>query len=475
MNADGGVILATLVVYKLLLIGIGVWASRRTGTEADFFIGGRTLGPWVAGLSYAATSSSAWVLLGFTGYVYATGLGALWMLPGIWGGYLLVWSLLGWRLRRESAEQAYVTPGDFLAGDSSGAMRDAIRLVFALLVVFCFLFYIAAQFQAAATVMESVIDVSGWQAVLVGAAVVLAYCLLGGYWAVSVTDTLQGAMMALVAVITPVAAVVAAGGPLEMVERLREAAPPGYLDIGAGNAGLLLLGFALGSMSIGLGTAGQPQLLTRVMSVRDDSARRLAFAISLAWAVAVFLGMATLALAARALAVTTDNPEGLMFIIMMEFFPPVMAGIAIAAVLSAVMSTADSILLSAATSVSHDAGVARLIPHREVLAARLVMVTVCVAAVGLTLMMPATIFDRVLFAWTALGAAFGPVVCARVLDWRPRGNMVIAAMLTGFALAVVFNQFLPSGPGAIWERALPWLPALLLLWLGRRRLERADA
>lgn len=468
MPDDANLILVTLVAYMAALVGIGFWAAGRTGSEADFFIGGRTLGPWVAGLSYAATSSSAWVLLGYTGYVYAAGLGALWMLPGVWGGYVFAWVLLGRRLREESARREFVTPGDFLAGDAEGAMKRAVTLTFSALVLFCFLFYVAAQFQAAGTVMESVIGASGSTAIIIGAAVVLAYCLLGGYWAVSVTDTLQGGVMAVVAVLTPVAALVAAGGPGEMLATLRESAPPGYLDAGAGNAGLAVAGFALGSMAIGLGTAGQPQLLTRVMSVRDDATRRLAFLISLGWAVVVFSGMSLLGLAGRALAIGVDNPESLMFVVMVDRFPPVMAGIAIAAVLSAVMSTADSILLSAAASVSHDAGVARLVPRREVLAARLVMTTVCVLAVVLTLVIPATIFERVLFAWTALGAAFGPVVVARVLDWRPRGGAVIAAMLCGFALAVLFNQVWPSGPGALWERALPWLPALLVLWLGRR-------
>jgi len=462
------IILFTLVVYMVALLGIGFWAASRSGSEADFFIGGRTLGPWVAGLSYAATSSSAWVLLGYTGYVYVTGLGALWMLPGVWGGYVFAWSVLGRRLRAEAAEREFVTPGDFLAGDADGAGKRGITLTVSVLIVFCFLFYIAAQFQAAGNVMQSVTGTSPEQAIMLGAAIILAYCLLGGYWAVSVTDTLQGAVMAVVAVITPISALAAVGGPAALFSTLAASTPAHYLEFSAGNAGIMLLGFALGSMAIGLGTAGQPQLLTRVMSVRDDATRRLAYAISLSWAVIVFSGMSILALAGRALALETDNPESLMFAVMMDRFPPVMAGIAIAAVLSAVMSTADSILLSAATSVSHDAGVARLIPRREVLAARLVMASVCLLAVGVTLYIPATIFERVLFAWTALGAAFGPVVVARVLNWRPRAAAVITAMLTGFALAVLFNQVWPSGPGAIWERALPWLPALLILFFGRR-------
>lgn len=460
------VILVTLVLYKLILIGIGVWASKRAGTEAGFLIGGRSLGPWVAGLSYAATSSSAWVLLGFSGFVYAVGLSALWMLPGIWFGYVFIWILLGGRIRSESAEKSYITPTDFIAAGSTGTARKAIALLATAMIVFCFIFYIAAQLQAAGVAMQSFFGIDLAEAVLIGAAVVLIYSLLGGFWAVSVTDMLQGAVMAALAIAAPLAAVVAAGGPGAVLQALINDSP-GHLALFGGRSGLAALGFVVGISSIGLGTVGQPQLLARVMSVRDDKARRQAFAISLAWAVAVFSAMAVLGLAGRALPVSTSG-EDLLFTIVGEYFPPVMAGVALAALLSAIMSTVDSILLSSAAAITHDAGVNRAMPGREVLTARLVMTGLTVIAILLTLKAPATIFERVLFAWAALGAALGPTVVARVLDWRPHPWAVVAAMVVGFALAVIFNQILPSGEGAILERLLPWLPTLALLYLARQ-------
>lgn len=473
MNGDSSVILATLIVYKLLLIGIGVWASRRAGSEGDFLIGGRGLGPWVAGLSYAATSSSAWVLLGFSGFVYSVGLSALWMLPGVWGGYVLVWVLLGRRLRREAAARNHVTFTDFLIADTNGVSRRLIALIASAMILFCFIFYIAAQLQAAGSAMNSFFGLDMAKAIVLGAGIVVLYSVLGGFWAVSVTDMVQGLVMAVIAVTAPVVAIAAAGGPGEIISGLA-AENPEHLHVFGGQAGLIGIGAAIGAASIGLGTAGQPQLLARIMAVKDDASRRRGFLISLTWAVIVFSSMAALGLAGRVMASDLQGSETLLFYMIDAYFPAFVAGVALAALLSAIMSTVDSILLSSAAAVSHDLGVARLAPARAVTIARVVMILLSVFAVWLSLAAPAAIFDRVLFAWTALGAAFGPIVVARVLNWRPGAWAIIAAMLIGFSLAVGFNQFWPSGPGAILERLFPWAPALLVLFLGRRS-EAANA
>lgn len=472
MNGDSSIILATLVVYKLLLVAIGVWASRRSGSEGDFLIGGRGLGPWVAGLSYAATSSSAWVLLGFSGFVYSVGFSALWMLPGVWGGYALVWVLLGRRLQREAAEQSHVTFTDFIAADAKGAGRRIIAVIASAMILFCFIFYIAAQLQAAGAAMNSFFGLNMAEAIALGAGIVVLYSVLGGFWAVSVTDMVQGLVMAVIAVTTPVAAIIAAGGPVEILSRLA-AEHPGHLQLFGGEAGLVAIGAAIGAASIGLGTAGQPQLLARIMAVKDGAARRRGFVISLTWAVIVFTSMAALGLAGRVLAADLEGSETLLFHMIDAYFPAFIAGVALAALLSAIMSTVDSILLASAAAVSHDLGVARLAPRRAVLVARSVMIALSALAVWLSLSAPAAIFDRVLFAWTALGAAFGPIVVARVLNWRPAAWALIGAMIAGFSLAVGFNQIWPSGPGAIMERLFPWAPALAILFLGRRA--RGDA
>ncbi len=485
-----GVVLATLVIYKIVLIAIGVWAARLNKNESDFFLGGRGLGPWVAGLSYAASTSSAWVLLGFSGFVYAFGVSALWMVPGIWLGYVGVWLWFGSRLRAETAEQGHVTASDFMAAKAGPVWKPAISALAGFLVLFTFVFYIAAQFGAAAIAFESQFALSRTESVIIGAAVILIYGLLGGFWAVSITDTLQGAIMALIAILVPVLAVIAAGGPSGILTTLSETMPPEYLDPFGGRAGFAFLGFALGIAAIGLGALGQPHLLARLMAVKDEDARRRGFIVAMSWAVIVFAGMASLALAGRALLPDVANGEALFYQLAAQLLPAVLAGIVIAAVLSAVMSTVDSLLVAASAAAAHDLRIVKLLKGREVLVSRTVMSVICALAVVLTLTLPATIFDRVLFSWSALGAAFGPVIVARVMKVEPQGWAIFAAILAGFFTTVLFYIFgqmdaaaltglsawlaqLAAIPGDPFERIVPWLVPLFLLFVFRQGAVRA--
>ena len=481
-----GVVLATLIAYKIVLIGIGIWAARLNRSESDFFLGGRGLGPWVAGLSYAASTSSAWVLLGFSGFVYAVGVSALWMVPGIWLGYVLVWCWFGPRLRAETEAEGHVTASDFMAARAGPAWGPAIRALAGFLVLFTFVFYIAAQFGAAAIAFESQFDLARWESVAVGAGVILIYGLLGGFWAVSLTDTLQGAIMAVIAVVLPALAVIAAGGPAGIVETLSAVQPAAYLDPFGGRAGFVFLGFAIGIASIGLGTYGQPHLLARLMAVKDETARRQGFIVAMGWGCIVYIGMAALALAGRALLPEVADGEALFYELAAALLPAVIAGVVIAAILSAVMSTVDSLLIAASAAAAHDLRLVKLLKGREVLVSRTVMASICLLAVALTLSLPATIFDRVLFSWSALGAAFGPVVAARVAGVEAQGWAIFAGILAGFAATVVFYIFgqvgagadltglaallaeLAAIPGDPFERIAPWFAPLILLFAFRQ-------
>jgi len=478
------VVLVTLVVYKLLLIGVGLWASRRNRTETDFFLGGRGLGPFVAGLSYAASTSSAWVLLGFSGFAYTVGLSALWMVLGIWAGYAVVWLYFGERLRWESLEHGQVTLTDFLLQDGAVRRRRLVASVAAVLVLVCFVFYIAAQFDAAGKALASHFAMSEASAIVLGATIVLIYALLGGFWAVSVTDTLQAVVMMIVALGVPAAAVTAVGGYGVLLETLSQTMPEQYLSLSGGHAGLILVGFLFGTIGMSLGTFGQPHLLSRLMAVRGGKERRQGFIIAITWGVAMYIGMLSLGLAGRALMSDLPSGEALFYAAAADFLPPVLAGIVVAATLSAVMSTVDSILLAAAGAVAHDMGVNARFPGRQVLASRIVMFAVASLAVVLTLSLPDTIFSRVLFAWSALGAAFGPIVVWRVSGRQVTTDAALMSMLLGFSTTVLFYWFGASPPTDSWlsvaahlpgdpfERAMPWIPALLAL---ASRLNRTSA
>ena len=462
------VILITLVLYKIVLVGIGLWAQRRTDTNADFFLAGRQLGPVVAAISYAASSSSAWTLLGVSGAAFTLGISAAWLVPGILACHVACWFGLAPKLLHMSTSQNLITLTDVLVADAKDEQRRHLAFTAAIIVLVAFVFYVASQFQAAGNTFASNFDLSMLEAVTLGGVIVMIYTLLGGFWAVSVTDTLQGLLMAASAVVLPTAAFVAVGGLDGLVQGLADVSTPAQLSLTAGNAGLLGLGFIVGMCSVGLGTFGQPQLLTRFMALRDTRALKQARIIALSWFVVVFVGMLLLGWCGHVLMSEVTNGETVFFLLTNELFPPVVAGIILAAVLSAIMSTADSQLLVAASAVAHDMGLARHRPGSELWISRAVIALICLLAIVLAVAMPASIFSRVLFAWTGLGAAFGPIVIARVIGWDLKPGYVLSAMVIGFGLTAIIHA-LPPTPGAVAERVIPFFVASMIVLAGRVR------
>ena len=484
-----GVVVVSLIAYKVILIGIGFWATRRIRDEADFLLGGRKLGPWVAGLSYAASTSSAWVLLGYSGFVYAFGIAAIWMVPGIWAGYAIMWIGFGPRVRQEALQNHWVTPTEFLCGGLRSAAAFRLAMLATGLIAFCFIFYIAAQFDAAAAAFVTHFEMDEAYALILGAVIILVYCLLGGFWAASVTDTLQAIVMLSAALLIATLAVQEAGGPWNIATDLARFEPR-FVDITAGTSGVLLAGMILGFAGIGLGTLGQPHLLARLMAVRGEKERRLAFRIAIGWGILVYLAMTAMALAARSMATDPQPAEQVFYMLAGTLLPPVLAGVVIAAILSAVMSTVDSLLIAASAAVAHDLRLSQHFRGGALRISRIVMLLIVLSALTLALTLPETIFNRVLFAWNALGAAFGPLIIARVLGREPSATSRAASILTGFLLTVFFYSYgsvdtasvtgisraladLAQLPGDPFERFIPFLPPLVIVFLGSRRAAAA--
>ncbi|NNE58307.1 MAG: sodium/proline symporter [Hellea sp.] len=480
--SDTTIVLITLFAYKAVLLSVGVWASRRVKTEGDFFLAGQGLGAWTAGLSYAASTSSAWVLLGFTGTVFAKGAVALWLIPGIFGGYLMTWLVMGPRLNAETTDKGHITVIDFLTQDIGPNWKRLIGITCAAMIVFCFVFYIAAQFQAAGNAITEVFGLSSAEAVILGAIIIVIYCLLGGFWAASITDALQAVVMMTACILVPTAAVIAAGGFGEITANLHANEPASYFSFTGGVAGMLGIGAAMGLFGTGLGALGQPQLLNRIMAVKSQSERRKGAMITIGWGVIIYSGLVLLAFAARSVQLETGE-ESLFFAAAKAYLWPVLAGIVIAAVLSAVMSTVDSLLLAAASAVSHDLGVHYKNPGRALLVGRLAMVVVAILSVFLTIFATDKIFDRVLFSWVALGAAFGPAILTRCLGWTVKDPFILAAIVIAFFIAVPSANAEFIGQSLIGWTDLPkgftekadaiekwgsWAAGLTILWLGRK-------
>ena len=458
----------TLVVYKIALVAIGLLANRRTHDAADFFLGGRRLGPWVAAISASASSSSAWTLLGVSGAAYAWGLGAVWILPACVGGFVLNWFLLGPRLRRHSLGDGSLTVTDVLAGPPGSPGSRAIRRLCTAIVLVSLLAYVAAQFQGAGKTFHQTFAIPTPSAVLLGAGIIVLYTLLGGFWAVSITDTLQGLVLAAAAVLVPAVALGAVGGPGPLLEALGRVDAAGFDSLVRGLPPAAATGFVLGLLGIGLGYPGQPHVVNRFMAVRDEVAMARARRIAIAWAVVMYLGMLTVGWCARVLLPGLADPEVAFIEATRALLPPVLGGVMIAAVLSAVMSTADSQLLVAASSVAHDLREHDAPGGAPLRRTRAVVVGLSAVAVGLALWGSQVIFSRVLFAWTAMGAAFGPLLLVRVLAGPVRPGARVASIALGFSLSVIAYS-IPALAGGAGERVMPFVVALAVAWWGRAR------
>ena len=460
-------VLVTLVVYNALLIGVGLWARGRNRDVNDFFLAGRGLGAWVAAISASASSSSAWTLLGVSGAAYAWGLPALWIFPSTVGGFLLNWTWVAPRLQKLAAEEQAVTLSEVIAPKSIGDNRRLILRVAALIIVFCFTFYIASQFEAAGKAFESVFRLSKQSSILIGAAIVLIYTLLGGFWAVSVTDSLQGLLMAVAGLVLPIVALFAVGGFGPLFEGLAAIGNVGS-PITAG--GLAALFFVLGLMGIGIGYPGQPHVVNRFMALKNKRALRQGRIIAMTWAVLVYAGMLLLGLSSRVLFADLGDSEQVLFKAATELLPSVIAGVMLAAVLSAIMSTADSQLLVASSAISYDWNLADRHPDAGLTGTRRTVVAVLIMATVLALVWRADIFSRVLFAWSAAGSAFGPLLIMRLAGRSITQGATLVAMIAGFGLTVVISLF-PDAPGDAAERLLPFAVAMSIAIAGSRNRE----
>jgi sodium/proline symporter len=454
----------TLVFYNAILIGVGLWARSRNKGVEDFYLGGRGLGPWVAAISASASSSSAWTLLGVSGAAYAWGLPALWLFPSTVGGFLLNWLWVAPRLSKLAREEGAITLSEVVAPVSIAGKRQLILRIAALIIVFCFIFYIASQFEAAGKAFESVFNLSKQNSIMIGAGIVLVYTLLGGFWAVSVTDSVQGMLMVVASLALPIASLAAVGGFGALADGLAAIGDTGS-PIGSGT--LVGVFFVLGLFGIGVGYPGQPHVVNRFMALKDDRALRQGRVIALGWATVVYAGMLLLGLSARVLFLDLGDSEQVLFHAASELLPAVISGVMVAAVLSAIMSTADSQLLVAASAISYDWNLANGKKNEGLAGTRTTVVVVLILATILALVWRADIFSRVLFAWSAAGSAFGPILIMRLLGRSVSSSATLAAMVTGFGLTVAISMF-PDTPGDVAERLVPFFLALAIAFSGSR-------
>ena len=454
-------ILVTLVIYKIVLILIGLWANKRTKSTSDYFLGGRKLGPWVAALSASASSSSAWTLLGVSGAAYLWGLPAIWLFPATLSGFMINWFYIAPRLSVHGAKVGAITLTDVLATDDNGFSIKELRWLASVIILFCFVFYIASQFDAAGQSFQSTFGMDKNISIILGAGIILIYTLLGGFWAVSVSDTIQGIMMALSAIILPIVAVSQAG----LGNIVASFSNQSIFSSPSGMGGIVALGFIFGTLGIGIGYPGQPHVVNRFMAIEPGEKVRQGRMIAFGWALIIYPGMIFLGWAGRIL-MDIAGHEQILIVMGNQLLPPVLAGIILAAVLSAIMSTADSQLLVAASSVSHDLKSSG--EEFSLNQTRIVLAVICVISVFMAIFVDKSIYSRVLFAFSAMGAAFGPLLIGRMQGGVPKNN-AISAMAVGFFGTLLFYYSDMKPEGNPLERLIPFSLAFIIVQMGRKK------
>ncbi len=447
-------ITATFLIYLILMLAIGIWGYRSTKSSSGYFLGGRSLGPWPAALSAGASDMSGWLLLGLPGLAFASGLEALWLAGGLLLGTWLNWLLVARRLRAYSyaAGDALTIP-EFFA-NRFGDPRHILQGVSAFFVLLFFLFYTSSGLVAGGKLFETVFGFDYEIAVIVGSLFVVSYTLFGGFLAVSWTDLVQGLLMAAALLLVPVIVISADGGLGTMLGTL-QARNPNLLTLWQDNAGTPLGIVAIVSLAAwGLGYFGQPHILARFAGIRSGAevprARRIAVTWSgLSMAGAILVGLAGAAWLETNTSGQLGDPETIFMVLVNALFHPVIAGILLAAILAAIMSTADSQLLVSSSALAEDFYRQLLRPaasQREiVLVGRFAVVMLAVIALLLAYDPERTVLGLVGYAWAGFGAAFGPVLVLSLYWRRMNRSGALAGVIAGGLTVVAWKQ-LSGGP-----------------------------
>ncbi len=455
----------TFGVYLILLLGIGIWGDRRFGRSYKGFIAAdKSLGGWVSAISASASSESAWVMLGLSGLGYTKGFAGYWAALGCIIGFVVTALLVIRQLRASSENLESLTVSDFIEarlGDRLGVLRVVSAIVIAVFMTV----YVIAQFIGSGKQMAGMGLLTYEQGVLMGAVIIGIYVIIGGYAAVCWTDLIQGILMAVVMIIFPIVGLVVVGGPGAVLDDLSR----NNLGFFVGGEGLswAAIGFIVAQLGIGTGYLGMPHSIVRYINVRNDREARRAALVSVSWSVFVLLGAVSLGIVGRLAVPGLEDPETILPHFTAMYFHPLIAGVVLAAVMAAIMSTADSQLLMAATVVIHDV-VLRLSgrqwdEEKRILAIRIVLGVLAMLAMGLALLDPKVIYTFVLLAWGALGSAFSPAIIL-ALYW-PRFNRwgALASFTAGPILMVVWTQFLDlESTDGLWPAFLLSLVAAIV-------------
>ena len=441
-------IINAFVLYIGVMMGIGVYYYRQTQNMSDYFLGNRKLGAWVTSLSAEASDMSGWMLMGVPGFAYLAGLNSAWIAVGIAIGTWANWHFVAARLRRytELAGNSLTLP-EFLQNrfdDHSGLLR----IVPAIFILIFFILYTSSGFVAAGKLFETVFGLPFQVAIFIGAGSVVFYTLIGGFLAVSRTDFIQGVMMFFAILLVPTCAAMSMGGFGDTINAIENLNATMFQPLTKPDGSLMGFIEIISLLAWGIGYFGQPHILVRFMAIKSTKEIPQATHIAMTWvtlslAAAVAVGMIGTVYLDTTLEGT--DSETVFLLMTNKLFPPLIAGLVLSAVLAAIMSTASSQLLVAASAFAQD--FYKTLIRKDANQTELVwisrasvLVTASIA-VFLGFNPDSFILDMVAYAWAGFGAAFGPAILMSLFWKRTTRNGVVAGIIVGGTTVLIWKQF----------------------------------
>jgi len=470
-----------LFLYFSVLFLIGYFASKRIKNTEDYYVGGKRLGYWVVSFSARATGESAWLLLGLTGLGAMVGISAFWVVIGEVLGVAISWFFMAERFKKLTDNYKSITIPDYLVSRFKSSTHT-LRIIAATALSLFVVIYVSAQIDATGSAFESFLGWNYYTGAIVGFLIVLAYIFSGGFVAVAWSDLFQGLIMLFGLVLLPVVAFFTIGTDANISQELT-LLEPSFLNIwGKGGFNLLNLCVILGYAFIGLGFMGSPQLFVRFMSIKGISdikkGRWVAIAFTLitdscAVLIGIFGRYLLTSMSTDPETILGNGAQNVLPMLVERIMPLTLIGIYIAAVLSAIMSTIDSLLVVASSAISRDFYQQIFKPHKpeEKLARTSRWITFVLAilalliALAVALLVPGrTIFWFVIFGWSGIAATFCPTIILSIFWKKFNEKGAIASMITGFLFVPLFKFGFPSleGVGIYFEKLDVLGPSFLL-------------
>ena len=458
-------IIATIVIYLVGMLLVGFVYSKSNEDSSDFYLGGRTMGPLVTAMSAEASDMSSWLLMGMPGLAYLTGIASPgWTAIGLAVGTWLNWLIVARRLRRYSANLDAITVPQFLSLRFHD-QRNLLNALGAVIIIVFFIPYTASGFAACGKLFNSLFGVDYMAAMILSAVVIVGYTIMGGFRAVSTTDLIQSIVMSMALIAVLMYGVSVAGGWDVVLDNARSL--PGYLTMAASHnaadntaASYSLLDIA-STLAWGLGYFGMPHILLRFMAIEDEKKLVLSRRIASVWVViamtaSIVIGMVGLGMTKAGL------------IAQHGVLAAILAGLILAGILAATMSTADSQMLAAASSVSQNIlqefGHMKLTEKQSLFAARLTIICISVVGVVLARDPNSSVFGIVSFAWAGFGGSFGAVVLCSLFWKRCNWQGALAGMLSGGLMVFVWKYIISplGGVFGIYELLPAFLTSLVV-------------